>query len=449
MNKISLVACARWESEHIYEWISYHLLLGVDHIYLYCNDDNPLDMYQKVAVFCGGVSPKVTFLHYPFQGEQWKMYLHYLEHFKGNSEFVCFLDIDEFITLKLDNSISEYLSRFNHIEWDMLFFNWVNFGHNNYEVRPSGLVLENYLKRSARISHITKVIVRSQSISNEYIRRNPTPFWHGRDWEGKTTFNYNLKMISAIGTSFSDFMDKWWKNSNADDVLKIENQIFNTAYVSHFFFKSYQDIQRRIERGTGGNFSGQWDWLNKAKEPEKLKEYFDSLNEVEDDFLKKTWKNLNQPKVINYFIPPALGKNLSEGCKCDQSSVDKEWAGDPSDKKLDACRPVNLPINGQHKHHTELEQNPWWCIDLGEIKIVKEIRLFHREIRDHEIKRFSIQTTSDKNVWCTIFETKDDLTFGGMDGRPFILKPINLRCRYIKIVLNHYGALHFDRVEIY
>ena len=33
-HKFSLVACARWEDEHILEWLDYHKAIGFDHVYL-------------------------------------------------------------------------------------------------------------------------------------------------------------------------------------------------------------------------------------------------------------------------------------------------------------------------------------------------------------------------------------------------------------------------------
>lgn len=454
MSTISIVACARWESDHIYEWVNYHLFLGIDHIYLYCNDDDPKEMYKQLAVFCRGSDPKVTFIHYPFLGEQWQMYNHYLNHFKGTTDFVCFLDIDEFITLKKSSSIQQYLSQFEHLDWDILFFNWVNFGPNGYQTRPVGSVLENYTKRSSRVSHITKVIVRTQSINNDYMRQNPSAFWHGLDIYGLNTFNYGLKTICAVGTSYMDFIVKWWdlylKTPQCDEIIAMEQEILDSAYVSHFIFKSLEDVQRRVNRGTGGNFTGQWDWINKTKDPEEFEKYVLSLGEVEDYFLKETWANFHCPKKDNYFIPlPPASTNLAIGCHCEQSSVDPQWAGDPSSITRDACRPVNLQANGQHKHHTLVEDRPWWSIDLGELKAVQEIRLYHRRIREVEIRRFIIEVSVDGNEWVSIFAPEKDCVFGGVDGRPFILSLNDLYCRYIKITLCHVGAIHFDRVEIY
>ena len=45
----SIVACARWEDPYVAEWVTYHLDLGFDHIYLHCNDDDPAPFKATLA----------------------------------------------------------------------------------------------------------------------------------------------------------------------------------------------------------------------------------------------------------------------------------------------------------------------------------------------------------------------------------------------------------------
>jgi hypothetical protein len=54
--KFSLVACARWEEHDIVEWIEYHLSIGVDHFYIYSNDDTPLTLFNRLhpGEYCSG-----------------------------------------------------------------------------------------------------------------------------------------------------------------------------------------------------------------------------------------------------------------------------------------------------------------------------------------------------------------------------------------------------------
>lgn len=99
-HQVSIVACARWETQAITEWLLYHRSIGFDHVYLYCNDDDPAELYAAVLPFLQGDAPFVTFRHYPFQGQQFHMYMHCLRAHKDESEWVMFLDVDEFLCIR-------------------------------------------------------------------------------------------------------------------------------------------------------------------------------------------------------------------------------------------------------------------------------------------------------------------------------------------------------------
>ncbi len=94
--EIVIVACARWENDYIVEWLNYHRIVGFNHVFLYCNDNDPSELYEKTLPFTFGSHPFVTFVHYPFQGMQGQMYKHFLKHHAHMTKWFIFLDIDEF-----------------------------------------------------------------------------------------------------------------------------------------------------------------------------------------------------------------------------------------------------------------------------------------------------------------------------------------------------------------
>lgn len=66
--KFTIVACARWENNYIAEWLNYYRAIGFDHVFLYCNDDDPTALFEKVLPFTLGLNPFVTFRFYPIRG---------------------------------------------------------------------------------------------------------------------------------------------------------------------------------------------------------------------------------------------------------------------------------------------------------------------------------------------------------------------------------------------
>lgn len=123
-KKYNLSVCSLFknESKNIREWIEYHRLIGVDHFYLYENDAN--DSYMKVLR--PYINKKmITLIPWPDNiqkqaGEnlfKWSLstqvpaYENALVlHAKNETEWLVFLDIDEFI-LPVEGTLTELLEK--------------------------------------------------------------------------------------------------------------------------------------------------------------------------------------------------------------------------------------------------------------------------------------------------------------------------------------------------
>ncbi|MDM8334498.1 glycosyltransferase family 92 protein [Limosilactobacillus panis] len=112
-KKYDVVLCAIFKNEAPYlrEWIEYHLIVGVDHFYLYNNDSD--DNYKEV------LKPyideeKVTLIDFPYKHAQMKAYCDCIEKFRKSAKWIGFLDIDEFVVPIKYNSIYDFLENFNN-----------------------------------------------------------------------------------------------------------------------------------------------------------------------------------------------------------------------------------------------------------------------------------------------------------------------------------------------
>jgi len=175
-HNVSIIVCARWETEYITEWLLYHQSIGFDHVYLYCNDDDPTELYGQVLPFCRGEAPFVTFHHFPFQGQQFYMLTHGLRHHKEETEWIAFLDIDEFLVLPELNDIQAFLRRCPP-HWDSIHFNWSYFGNSGHIERPGGSVLCTYTRREENLHPATKTLTRTAKIDLAKFDRKRL-FWH-------------------------------------------------------------------------------------------------------------------------------------------------------------------------------------------------------------------------------------------------------------------------------
>ena len=108
--KVSLCLIFKDEAPFLKEWLDFHLTVGVDHFYLYNNnsDDNfreVLESYLREGT--------VTLIEWPEQNSQFKAYKHCFETYRNETNWISFLDSDEFICPKYKNGIKEWLVQFD------------------------------------------------------------------------------------------------------------------------------------------------------------------------------------------------------------------------------------------------------------------------------------------------------------------------------------------------
>lgn len=280
-HRASIVACARWESPYIAEWLAYHVAIGFDHIYLYCNDDDPTELGEVLRTLPVDLSVRVTFRPYFGQGQQSLMYQDALRYARLQSDWISFLDIDEFLVLRAWSSIPDLLQQLDRDAVDSLHFNWLFYGHNGYRTRPAGAVLQNYTRRSRGVDGHTKHISRASCFEPRRLARAAFPFWHGLAgpaWDG---FNRRNVLGDDIGPLLADFPASMLAYLEKAGRSKA---IIEAGYIAHFVFKSEDDFRIRVARGLGGNFGGQAKWQHHIDNGDTTA-ILDVMNEEEDNSL--------------------------------------------------------------------------------------------------------------------------------------------------------------------
>lgn len=447
--KFSIAACARWEEKYIIEWIEYHKSIGFEHFYIYSNDDDAYTLRDVLFPYLNNDTPIVTYRHYPYQGQQRAIYLNYLENLKDETEWVMFLDIDEFLALKEHASIGEFMLDYEN-EFDSVYFNWFYFGNSGHKTRPDGNVLLNYTQRKSKLHPYTKHITRTQAIDLSKMSKTGAVyehFWHY--WESIPGLS-----IRSCNVIKNDEMGKYYKNfpSQAEDYLLSERnseRIMNKAVINHYAIKSEDDFLRRVERGTQGDFRGQTMWRDLYTSNKHIEELA-SMNEVTDNFLFEKWKSrVRDIPDIHALVAPA-GINIAPGKIATQSSLSRWSIG--STLSEDAQGALSGKPSGHYSFHTDLEMHPWWMIDLQDIHNVKSVRIFNRvddpatAMRSRKLRLFG---SIDDNDWMELYTRAEDRPFGGVDGYPLTIDLKNSHIRYIKIDLDDENYLHLDKIEVY
>lgn len=449
-HKFSLVACARWEENEIVEWIEYHRAIGIDHFYIYSNDDTPTALFKVLAPYIFMDAPIVTYRHWPFAGQQPQIYFHFLETFLSETEWFCFLDIDEFMVFKNTDSISTFMSRFEKTH-DAVYLNWLLYGNNHLLERDGDSVLFAYTRRSSKIDHHTKVITRAAAIDAAHIKHRylagTIGFWHF--WND---YGLNINRITdAVGGSVENYTREFPKFA-IEHIRRpgVSDSLINTAYVAHFQFKSERDFVRRAERG---GFPAASNW-QQIYEDGSYKTILNTMSQIEDLYLATFWARrcASYYETAAYAVVPR--PDLPNIALRKPSTQSSRFAGEINAPNAHVQGHGNDGFrSGTFGFHTELEDAPWWEVNLLGQYVIKEIHIYNRLGSPGLVDRarhIAIETSLSGDDWTEIFANTEAAPFYGTTGGPLIVKlEQNAVVRYVRIISRARTFLHLDEVEIY
>ncbi len=443
----AIAACARWETDNLVEWLIYHRQIGFDHVYLYCNDDDPAECYERLLPFVIGPGPFVTFAHLPFAGLQGQMYKHFLQHHVHEVDWFIFLDIDEFMVFREDGTVRDFVAK-HQPNADMVFFNWLTFGHSGFKERPQGSVLLNYTRRGRDLQPLTKVLTRTAALDvTRYLTDARAGFWH--------TWNFQDEVLTRALNVIGEDMTGYFTKNDADMRAYLDDEarrlrIIATAVIYHYQFRSEDELARRLRRGTGGDFGGQMAF-GRVLETDTLAQFLAQFSAVEDTSLRDYWRYvLDASRDTAIVQRPAL-RNVALGKPATQSSISPWSRGNTPEE--DAAGVVSGRFTGSSNCHTAEEDGPWWRVDLLSTHEIRQVRVFNRidtAVFRQRASLFALETSVDGADWTVLYQTQAPLPFGGTDGQPLIWSsPTPRMARFLRFRLLTCTILHLEAVEIY
>ena len=221
---VSICLIFKNEALFLQEWIEYHLLIGVEHFYLYNNnsDDNyrsVLEPYIKSNI--------VTLIDWPKQHAQVEAYKDCYDRFSNETHWLAYIDADEFINLQQDDNILKLISRYKN--YPALYLNWRDFGTSGILEQPENtLVTETYVAAWPWLCHVGKTI-----INNDYKFHHMTPHYFNAKY-----FGFRLYPVNDLKLPVP-YMPTLWSFG-----------IGRKAYINHYFSKSYNwYIYKDFKRG--------------------------------------------------------------------------------------------------------------------------------------------------------------------------------------------------------
>ena len=144
---LSAVVIAKNEASYLVEWLEFHRLVGIEHVYLY--DNGSTDQTPEVlrSYLKSGFVSLIPWASYDLHGRiQYQAYAHALCNFGPYWRWMTFIDVDEFLFPLQSDSLRTVLAGYDDLP--AIVVHWHMFGPSGHKRRPAGLVIENYTRRA-------------------------------------------------------------------------------------------------------------------------------------------------------------------------------------------------------------------------------------------------------------------------------------------------------------
>ena len=287
--KVALCTIAKNENLYIREWVEWYKNLGISKIFLYDNNELDGERFEDVindyiesgfveVINVRGIEKGCV---YDEEGInlQPKCYLNCYKDKANNFDWICFFDVDEFLTFRNNYNLFSFLNdnRFNN--FDTILVGWEHYDDNNliyYENKP---VVERFTHRSKYNYHCIKSIVRG---GKEIINIKENDVIHTIRVTGN-------KVIRA------DYIP----HTISLNLLKYNNLNEHNAVLNHYKTKSAEEyIKRHLGRhwGTGKVHTDKPKDFNNC-----IVEYFrynEKTQEKQDFFYKYNRNTVNENLII-------------------------------------------------------------------------------------------------------------------------------------------------------
>lgn len=222
----SIVSVFKNEASYMREWIEFHLLMGTDHFYLYNNNstDNFLEVLKPYVE--QGI---VTLTEWPEIPGQISAYKNWYDNYRHESNWISFLDLDEFLCPTDDSDIKQWLEK--HCKYPLYAIYWRMFGTSGCtEGSDEQLVMERYTSCWDKLASATKLIYNTDFDIERFFTSMMHKFcvkWHGLSVPPINMFGY--------------FVNKW-------EIHRCGGRKANIQ-CNHYWSKSYEEYEAKHKRG--------------------------------------------------------------------------------------------------------------------------------------------------------------------------------------------------------
>lgn len=227
--KVTLCAIFKNEAPFLKEWILFHKMIGIEHIYLYNNfsEDNYIEVLTDFIN-----SGFITLTEWPIPQGQIAAYKHWYENYRKETQWNCFLDLDEYICPYYKNDIYSWLKPF--YKYPSVGVYWKMFGTSGQiEHDYNKLTIEQYTVSWDKYYDIGKIFYNTfydiTNFNRGMMHRIDSPI----KIFGKT---FNIPSVNEFGYFFNKYSIHHAKKNF-------------TIQINHYWSKAFKEYEKKHKRG--------------------------------------------------------------------------------------------------------------------------------------------------------------------------------------------------------
>ena len=228
--KIAICGIFKNEAPFLKEWIEFHEMIGVEHFYLYNNNSEDGFMQVLQPYIVRGL---VTLTDWPYDQAQIKAYKHFYETYRNETQWVSFLDIDEFICLRYHTNLLDWLYTMD--KFPALVIYWRMFGTSGKLAHDyNNLVIDQYHISWDHLYHCGKCL-----INTDY---DIVEFNSGTHHMAKMNCPIVPHLLSLKVTPANQF--GWFVNDKCH-LSWLYNEDKYTIQINHYWTKAWEIYEKK------------------------------------------------------------------------------------------------------------------------------------------------------------------------------------------------------------
>lgn len=220
---VTICGIARNEGPYLIEWIAFHRSIGIERIVLYSNDsdDGSDGLLERLAA-----AGLIDYRPWPgVEGRSSQISAYQDAIVRCETRWIAFLDLDEFLNLKSDASIDDFLKRFDP-DVAAIGLNWRVFGSAGLIEHAPGLVTERFV-RASEIDHPLSRQIKTIAVASEI-------------------YKVTAHRVRLMRGRYADA-----SGAALDPGRGFAPVRYDHVQVNHYILKSRAEFERKRRRGSG------------------------------------------------------------------------------------------------------------------------------------------------------------------------------------------------------